>query len=88
MKLEGLKQLVKEELAKALNPTFVKDLIPGKYSIEFKYRNFDEVGFDKIILDITSNDIEMDGDISLENFINGEYLGGKVVSIKSIEKVG
>ena len=92
MKNSNLKSIIKEEIIKVLSEDLknnsIGSLSPGKYKIEYKYKDNDEVGFSDITVNITSNDIEMDGDVSIQNFINSEVKEGKVISIKSIKKVG
>ena len=90
MKSTYLRQLVKEELRKTLteSKSFISDLTPGKYKIGYKFKGQGEIGFSKIEIDITSKDIEMDGNMSIQNFINPDVTEGKVVSIESVEKVG
>jgi archaellum component FlaC len=59
MKLDNLKQLVKEELKRALNEEELKDQVPtepGKYKIE--YTTDDGTGADFDVIEITQNDID------------------------------
>jgi hypothetical protein len=59
MKLDGLKQIVKEELKRALSEDRLKDQIPsqpGKYKIEYTVENGD--GADLEVVEITQNDIK------------------------------
>jgi len=92
MKNPNLKSIIKEEIIKVLSEDntmgSLSDLTPGKYKIEYKSKDNDEVGFSDITIDVTSNDIEMDGDVSIQNFINSEVKEGKVISIKSVKKIG
>ena len=92
MKLDGLKKLVKEELSKALNENiqanFIGELTPGKYKVDYKYKYLGDIDFDEVTITVTDKDIEMDGNVSIQNFTNAEIPLGKVVGIRSIEKVG
>jgi len=59
MKLDGLKQLVKEELKRALNEEKLKDQVPtepGKYKIE--YTTDDGTGADFDVVEISQSDID------------------------------
>ena len=59
MKLDNLKQLVKEELKRALNEEGLRDQVPtepGKYKIEYTIDNGD--GADLDVVNITQNDID------------------------------
>ena len=59
MKLESLKQLVKEELKRALSEERLKDRVPtepGKYKIEYTVDNGD--GADLDVVNITQDDID------------------------------
>ena len=59
MKLDNLKQLVKEEIKHALNEEKLKDQIPTeprKYKIEYTIDN--GIGADLDVVDITQNDID------------------------------
>ena len=90
MKSTYLRQLVKEELRKTLteSKSFISDLTPGKYKIGYKFKDQGEMGLGEITIDITSKDIEMDGNMSIQNFINPDVTEGKVVSIESVKKLG
>jgi hypothetical protein len=90
MKSTYLRQLVKEELRKTLteSKSFISDLTPGKYAIEYKYKSMGDIGFGSIKIDISPRDIEMDGNMSIQNFINPDVPEGKVVSIRDIKKIG
>jgi hypothetical protein len=58
MKLEGLKELVKKELKRALNEEGLKDQVPtepGKYKIEYTTDNGSGADFD--VIEITQDDI-------------------------------
>jgi hypothetical protein len=61
MKLEGLKQLVKEELKRVLNEnqdlrnSYLEDLTPGKYEIWFTIDR--DSGGDEIIINLTQDDL-------------------------------
>jgi hypothetical protein len=59
MKLEGLKQLVKEELKRALSEERLKDQVPtepGKYKIEYTVDNGS--GADLDVINVSQNDID------------------------------
>jgi hypothetical protein len=76
------------EIKKTLTPSFISDLGPGKYAIEYKYKSMGDIGFGSIKIDISPRDIEMDGNMSIQNFINPDVPEGKVVSIRDIKKIG
>lgn len=89
MKLDGLKQLVKEELKRALNEE-LKDQIPtepGKYKVE--YTTDEGSGGDDEIVTITQKDID-DADANplwfwkskIQNYLFGR--GDRVMSVKKI----
>jgi len=93
MKLEGLKKLVKEELAKALNEDLsmlrmVDELEPGKYTFEYKFRFMDDIDFDSVTVDVTPEEIKMWGDTSIQNWLNSYIPQGKVADVRSIKRVG
>lgn len=79
---------LKSSLSEENSLNYIGDLQPGKYKIDYKYKNMDDVGFGDITMDITERDIEMDGSMSIQNFINPDVWEGKVISIKNIKKVG
>ena len=93
MKLEGLKKLVKEELSKVLSENiqanYIKELTPGTYKIEYRYIDRDEKGYGDVTYSITDRDIELDGDMSIQNFTNAKVEDPleKVIAIMNIEKV-
>lgn len=93
MKLDGLKKLVKEELAKVLSEniqaSYIKELTPGTYKIEYRYIDRGEKGYGDVTYLITDRDIELDGDMSIQNFTNAKVEDPleKVIAIMNIEKV-
>lgn len=88
MKTTDLRALIKEEIKKTLTPSFISELGPGKYEIEYKYKSQGDIGFGSIEMDISPRDIEFDGNMSIQNFINPDVPEGKVVSIRDIKKIG
>lgn len=92
MKRSDLKTLIKEEIIKVLsentNMNFISDLTPGKYKIEYKYKDQGDMGVRDITVNVTPNDIEEDGGLSIQNFLNSKVKEGKVVSIIDIKKIG
>ena len=88
MKTTDLRALIKEEIKKTLTPSFISDLGPGKYEIEYKYKSMGDIGFGRVKMDISPRDIEFDGNMSIQNFINPDVPEGKVVSIRDIKKIG
>lgn len=92
MKLEGLRKLVKEEITKILSeneqPSFIGQLTPGKYKVEYKYKHLGDIDIDTTTVTITDKDIELDNNVSIRNFMNAEVPFGKVIDIRSIEKIG
>jgi hypothetical protein len=87
MKLDGLKQLVKEELKRALNEE-LKDQIPtepGKYKVEY---TTDRSGVDDEIVTITQKDIDdANGSAKIWQYKIKNHLFGKGDRIRSVKKI-
>lgn len=93
MKLNNLKQLVKEEIKHALNEEKLKDQIPTeprRYKIEYTIDN--GTGADLDVVDITQNDIDdaINSKISSSWFWKGQInnnLFGRGDRIMNVEKI-
>ena len=98
MKLNGLRQLVKEEIKKVLseNTEDVKGKLPtkpGRYQID--YIVADEDGGpdypENNVVNISQNSINMNQDVSPSNFWRGEarsIAGFNIYKVEKVSKVG
>jgi hypothetical protein len=92
MKLDGLKQLVKEELKRALSEEVLKDQVPtepGKYKIEYTTDNGSGADFD--VVEISQSDIDDAAEFGTSslNFWKGlidNHLFGRGDRVMNVEK--
>jgi len=97
MKLDGLKQLVKEEIKKVLseNTEDVKGKLPtepGKYKIEYVTADDEDGGPDsegKDEVNISQNDINMNQNVSPRRFWETKPMSNfKIYKVTKVTKVG
>jgi hypothetical protein len=92
MKLDNLKQLIKEELKRALSEERLKDQVPtepGKYKIE--YTTDDGSGADFDVVNVSQSDIDDANNFGTSslNFWEGlidNYLFGRRDRVMNVEK--
>jgi hypothetical protein len=89
MKLDGLKQLVKEELKRALSEERLKDQAPtepGKYKVKYTIDNGS--GGDDEIVTITQEDIDdAQGSSKIWQYKIDNYLFGRGDRVMDVEKI-